>query len=405
LEIPYGDIFGMEVCLSAIGKIDEFLDKYFPNTKRNFEVIQEISDEYYRYYQTLRVKWNANWPFKVARLPHMKKFILNRIRTLQLMSLTKDYFIKNPKGNIQEILKASKYRSITGKNFDFDTDALRFFKTELIREHFQKKHIGRYYQYVLGRTSGKAFHGLSSGGIWMVDYCNRHDIDKWDHPKLEEMVEVMPDGLGTEIPETYHSYLTDVAGDPNYSFENKIRVWNARSDVFTLRYDRATNTLEIADFKPELDFNSDYPNNHFINAIMQVLIYSLIVQDEVRGEVKIRCLIFNKKGFIQFEPNSMYFELLNFLTNLKGSEWHHHIQANVMGSNNQEIKDAYEMDYKTIMPTVNTMKFFIDFYQLVDSTKIAHQFPLELYSLYLKMVELEILEMREIVQDNYLKSL
>jgi hypothetical protein len=76
-----------------------------------------------------------------------------------------------------------------------------------------------------------------------------------------------------------------------------------------------------------------------------------------------------------------------------------------MGSNNQEIKDAYKKYYSKIKPTVNTMKFFIDFYPLVDSSKIAHKFPSELYSLYLKMVELEILEMQESVQNDYLNSL
>lgn len=222
------------------------------------------------------------------------------------------------------------------------------------------------------------------------------------------MMMLMPEGLGVEIPETHHSYLTAATSDPKYSkFQDKIRAWNAKTDLFTLRYNMETNTLEVYDFKLDRDFDKTNPGNHFINSMVQIIIYSLIVQQEIGKEVNIRCILFNKKGFIQFDPNLMFFELLNFLTNFRGSEWNLHLVSQI-SQRPSKYKVPYSF-YKGIKPTDIMMKFFIDFYPLVDKSKIKQSGGFysfigmyRSFDIYLNRVESVLKIMRKVVQERYL---
>jgi hypothetical protein len=398
------------VCFSAIKDVDIFLNKYFQEVDTSLSRARIRFKNYYIYSKSV---WVADWPFKVAGLFALERFIKNRDDKVVIMRTVKDLYDnnrENPDRDVFEILAAHGLVGITAKDFKFQSKALKFFKTEFIDNYLNDLKKGRYRQFILGKTSGADLEGLSGTAMWMVDYCTRNNIGMGDHAKIERMMEIIPGGLGNEIPMFHHTHLSDVAGDPNYSFEDKIRAWNAKSDIFTLRYDKATNTLEIGDFKPDLDFDSKNPGEHFANAIMQVLVYALTVQKEVGGEVNIRCLIFNKNGFIQFEPNSMYFELLNFMTNLKGSEWHYHIRAEVASSPDQKIRKAYKKFYNKIMPSLDAMKFFIDFYGTVDTSVLYSDVSDQSYYTYLKYsylraAESKIGEMQRLVQNDYLDTL
>jgi hypothetical protein len=98
------------------------------------------------------------------------------------------------------------------------------------------------------------------------------------------------------------------------------------------------------------------------------------------------------------------------MTNLKVSEWHYHIRAEVASSADQDIKKAYKNDYSKIMPSLDAMKFFIDFYGTVDTSVIYSDVSDQSYYTYLKYsylraAESKISEMQKLVQNDYLDTL
>jgi hypothetical protein len=167
--------------------------------------------------------------------------------------------------------------------------------------------------------------------------------------------------------------LRTVIESSESELQGKIRILNGRSDMFALKFNPGTNTLEILDLKPEATFDTDDPGSHFVNHFMQLIAYALTVQAELGDEVNIRCIVFNKKGFVQFDPNLMYFTFLEFLTNLyieKGgnkwkSNWNAFAETFVYSltetKNAQDYKDGY-LRYENIRPTKKYMKAFIDLY-------------------------------------------
>jgi hypothetical protein len=258
---------------------------------------------------------------------------------------------------------------------------------------------------------------VSRAAIEAVKYANRHSgFSHDDLPDLMEHLAMLSNlnptarigaGLITEVSMS----LRTVIESSNPDLNGKIRVLNGRSDMFSLILDPTTNTLEIYDLKPEADFDTDNPGSHFINHFMQLIAYALAVQAELGDEVNIRCVVFNRKGFVQFDPHKMFFVLLDFLTNLKGSKWNTFVEDfiyQVPGDKGRDYRKGYTY-YKEIKPTVKYMKVFIDLWPHVNKHAIENIYSPYNYWWYLARIMKEdpvdkgVLQIfREEIQDSYL---
>ncbi|TFF97031.1 MAG: hypothetical protein EU547_05440 [Promethearchaeota archaeon] len=150
--------------------------------------------------------------------------------------------------------------------------------------------------------------------------------------------------------------------------------------MFSLLFDPTTNTLEIYDLKPEADFGIINPGSHYVNHFMQLMLYALTMHKILGSDIKIRCIVFNKKGFTQFDPHKMYFTFLEFLTNFKDSRWNLFIETSISqmsGDESDDYREGYNEYDSKISPTEKYMKAFLSLWSSVNKDVIKKLYPLK----------------------------
>ncbi|TFF95876.1 MAG: hypothetical protein EU547_07025 [Promethearchaeota archaeon] len=109
------------------------------------------------------------------------------------------------------------------------------------------------------------------------------------------------------------------------------------------------------------------------------MLYALTMQKILGNDINIRCIVFNKGGFTQFDPHKMYFTFLEFLTNFKGSRWNLFIETSIsqiLGDEGKKYREGYS-DYEDISPTKGYMKAFLSLWSSVNKDVIKELYPLK----------------------------
>lgn len=86
---------------------------------------------------------------------------------------------------------------------------------------------------------------------------------------------------------------------------SEVPVWIELDNPFKghidlLMYDPVLNKLFVVDYKPDLDID-DTASYSFLNSVPQIVPYALTLQ--ATTNIKVECIIFNKKGAWLFDPN------------------------------------------------------------------------------------------------------
>ena len=237
---------------------------------------------------------------------------------------------------------------------------------------------------------------LTRKNLWQI--YNREDVlagdSRYNHPKYGDLkfiytfFESIDKGIG-EIGLDDHPKLVKILGEGGITvyeaplmgkleaLGGKYHLYIGHVDLigtFQLALSEETGTLYIIDFKPNLGFSLTKLGVHIVNAIPQILGYSLLVQAHVKGifkkftqgdDLTIKSVLFNYDDAAVFDPNLMFLEFGRFMNG-------NYEPTNAAKREDHEInrklnwdEKGYEFYQDFMLPQSEIKLFLEDFAQLL----------------------------------------
>ncbi|TXT65546.1 MAG: hypothetical protein BAJALOKI1v1_410003 [Promethearchaeota archaeon] len=286
---------------------------------------------------------------------------------------------------VQDVLSPSDLR-LYAKNFQFGSKGL-----QLIRKGFfefletEKNEFVKKYKYRDSSSETEVGRALTDFAHENELTLNKHDdVVKFLNTEIKN--EILKGCLGTEIPEMIKFALND----PELK---QIRAYAGVFDLFTIR----GNTLYICDFKPDVHFDTEGDlGQHAANVFPQLVAYSLMVQERLKkagSTLEVKCIAFNNEASMEFDPNVMFFQMFDFMTDHGASLWHSEVRL-------EKYSDGYEQYHNYIEPNDELKKFFIDFFQIVEREYINKEYGNKAQK-YLDIMEIIIEDYISNIKDIY----
>jgi len=352
---PKNYLFETFIYEEAINALELFRDEYPHKEGTNFHEL------------TFNEKWEENLGHKNKPEPKYKQIydLLRNAQSEQGIVHSLKYMHENKKlkdnKKVQDVVSPSDLHLIA-KSFKFDSKDLK----EIRKGYFE------YLENIANELLKKYERGeplpedMSEIAKALVDYADDRGFGLNDHDKMVDYLsndltyEALKKSLAAEVP----SRIKFALNDPEL---NQFRYYSGVADLFFIEGD----TLYIADFKPDVHFKTEGDlRNYAANVFPQLVAYGLMVQKKLRStgsDLKIKFIAFNKEASIEFDPNLMYFQMFDFMTDYSYSEWHRIVTTK------GEYAEGYK-DYNKIEPNDELKKFFIDFYQIADPTVLKDQY-------------------------------
>ncbi len=292
----YDAIFAFENALDAIYR---YTGTYYMGIQRNTalsEVLTSIkkhlSDIALRaipsIYQTpVKITKNSLMLDILNQYPELKKH-LNHVNLLQGF----------PMEILEKYSEAVRISYLNKKITGFTTDAQRKIKMDFIKNKLIK--TGTIQQYVYGKDKSKIPSIINelfekSQDVWNgIESPLKGARNSISHELLADRFLSSTSFIGSEIP--VWIYL----GEDLYA---------GHIDLLLYKDD----TLYVVDYKPDMDMGDGYTN--FLNSVPQVAGYGLTIQKQTG--IKVECIIVNKNGAWQFNPNGILEKINDFMAENK----------------------------------------------------------------------------------------
>jgi hypothetical protein len=316
--------------------------------------------------------------------------------------------------NVLDVLSASSQNGLTSKqeDFQFKSEDLKNIKRDFIKLLEDNNYFLKY-------DGTMEIKGISDIAKKLFDYAaNNPDgpLDLNDHERLDEYLKAMEETVGVEIPKKLIFNL-DYSDLEDPSIEGQIggeqRIYTGHTDLFFIK----DGVLYIADFKPDIHFSSDSDSlsDHVVNVFPQLITYALIMQEKLKNDIElgyikeVRCVVFNKEGAVEFDPNIMFYQVFDFMNDFAASKWHNSLFEN--GKVKPEYKNGYEggvelddYGYEDMDPKDDLKKWFIDFSRIADINVLKNIYGKDFY-IYKQLFEQTILEYKEYIGNKYIAAL
>ncbi|TXT61009.1 MAG: hypothetical protein BAJALOKI1v1_1190011 [Promethearchaeota archaeon] len=311
---------------------------------------------------------------------------------------------------VRDVLRASGLNGLTSsqEGFAFKSDDIKQIKGDFIKlvTKYFLKYDGN--DFAEGEFYGQINEDSKEIMKKLADYAQQRDLGLNDHASLEEYLGIgkvstslLEEAVATEIPMHLRFQLNyEGIGDQGFQqlLQDSIRYYAGHTDLFVVK----NGILYICDFKPDVHFDegSSVLGEHVSKVFPQLITYALIMQDALKSEPNIkgvRCIAFNSKGAVEFDPNVMFYQTFDFMTNLEPSKWHQSLldlNGDIKGKYKEGYKsgtDPLDYGYEDIDPKDDLKKFFIDFSRIAKKDFLKEQYGQD-YDLYMRAFNEKIQE-------------